>query len=181
MNKKQYLAAFGTGLLFAFGLALSGMTLPSKVIGFFDFSGQLRIVDGLFVHEVGRVDAYRLIRHGGVDANDIALANDGVVVERSGTLDLRGGPTGAAPGDGGLFLSGARSELCQPPTGDRNYAGLRSGDFSRHDPDRHRVLSGNTSAEAKANARRRHLRVDHRHNDSWQGHYFRLGGSEFAA
>ncbi|MCB9599119.1 MAG: YeeE/YedE family protein [Sandaracinus sp.] len=41
MNKKQYLAAFGTGLLFAFGLALSGMTLPSKVIGFFDFSDGL--------------------------------------------------------------------------------------------------------------------------------------------
>lgn len=38
MNQKQYVAAFGTGLLFAIGLALSGMTLPSKVIGFFDFS-----------------------------------------------------------------------------------------------------------------------------------------------
>jgi len=38
VNQKQYVAAFGTGLLFAVGLALSGMTLPSKVIGFFDFS-----------------------------------------------------------------------------------------------------------------------------------------------
>jgi uncharacterized membrane protein YedE/YeeE len=38
VNQKQYVAAFGTGLLFAVGLALSGMTLPSKVVGFFDFS-----------------------------------------------------------------------------------------------------------------------------------------------
>ncbi|MEZ4248054.1 MAG: YeeE/YedE family protein [Polyangiales bacterium] len=41
MSQKQYFTAFGTGLLFAFGLALSGMTLPSKVIGFFDFSNGL--------------------------------------------------------------------------------------------------------------------------------------------
>ncbi len=34
----RYAAAFVTGLIFAFGLALSGMTLPSKVVGFFDFS-----------------------------------------------------------------------------------------------------------------------------------------------
>jgi uncharacterized protein len=38
VSQKQNIAAFGTGLLFAAGLALSGMTLPSKVIGFFDFS-----------------------------------------------------------------------------------------------------------------------------------------------
>ena len=33
------LVAFGSGLLFAFGLALGGMTLPSKVVGFFDYFG----------------------------------------------------------------------------------------------------------------------------------------------
>lgn len=38
MSIKAYISAFGTGLLFAVGLALSGMTLPSKVISFFDFS-----------------------------------------------------------------------------------------------------------------------------------------------
>jgi uncharacterized membrane protein YedE/YeeE len=38
VNQKQYVTAFGTGLLFAIGLALSGMTLPSKVVAFFDFS-----------------------------------------------------------------------------------------------------------------------------------------------
>ena len=35
---QQYGAAFVTGLVFAVGLALSGMTQPAKVIGFFDFS-----------------------------------------------------------------------------------------------------------------------------------------------
>ncbi len=45
MNQKQHLTAFGTGLLFAVGLAFSGMTLPSKVIGFFDFSRGLESWD----------------------------------------------------------------------------------------------------------------------------------------
>lgn len=33
------LAAFGCGLLFAIGLAISGMTQTSKVLGFLDFFG----------------------------------------------------------------------------------------------------------------------------------------------
>jgi len=32
-------AAFGTGALFAAGLAISGMTKPSKIVGFLDISG----------------------------------------------------------------------------------------------------------------------------------------------
>ena len=35
---RQLIAAFVAGLLFAIGLAVGGMTMPSKVIGFFDFS-----------------------------------------------------------------------------------------------------------------------------------------------
>lgn len=34
-----YLAVFASGLLFALGLGISGMTLPQKVIGFLDFAG----------------------------------------------------------------------------------------------------------------------------------------------
>ena len=41
----KYLSALGTGLLFAFGLALSGMTQPAKVVGFFDFSRGLQSWD----------------------------------------------------------------------------------------------------------------------------------------
>ena len=37
---KAAIASFLSGLLFAVGLALSGMTLPSKVIGFLDFGGR---------------------------------------------------------------------------------------------------------------------------------------------
>lgn len=36
---KRYAAAFGTGALFAVGLAISGMTKPSKVVGFLDLAG----------------------------------------------------------------------------------------------------------------------------------------------
>ncbi len=39
MNK-ALLSAFGAGFLFALGLAISGMTLPTKVIGFLDFFGE---------------------------------------------------------------------------------------------------------------------------------------------
>lgn len=38
MNSKT-LVAFGTGALFSVGLAISGMTQPSKVVGFLDFFG----------------------------------------------------------------------------------------------------------------------------------------------
>ena len=36
---KQNLAAFSSGLVFATGLAISGMTRPAKVTGFLDFTG----------------------------------------------------------------------------------------------------------------------------------------------
>lgn len=36
---KRNLAAFATGALFAVGLAVSGMTKPSKVVGFLDVTG----------------------------------------------------------------------------------------------------------------------------------------------
>lgn len=35
----RHIAAFGAGLIFALGLAISGMTQPSKVVGFLDFFG----------------------------------------------------------------------------------------------------------------------------------------------
>ena len=37
--KRQLVAAFGCGVLFAVGLALSGMTEPARVLGFLDFFG----------------------------------------------------------------------------------------------------------------------------------------------
>jgi uncharacterized protein len=35
----KYVVAFGSGVLFAIGLVVSGMTQPSKVVGFLDFFG----------------------------------------------------------------------------------------------------------------------------------------------
>jgi hypothetical protein len=35
----KYLVSFGSGLLFALGLVVGGMTQPGKVVGFLDFAG----------------------------------------------------------------------------------------------------------------------------------------------
>lgn len=64
---KQNLASLGVGLLFAAGLALSGMTLPSKVIGFFDFSRGLESWDPSLAFVMGGgmavyLPIYRLVR-----------------------------------------------------------------------------------------------------------------------
>ena len=40
MKAARYLASLASGLLFGFGLALSGMTRPQKVLGFLDVAGQ---------------------------------------------------------------------------------------------------------------------------------------------
>lgn len=61
---KRNAAAFGTGALFAVGLAISGMTKPSKIIGFLDVAGHwdaslaFVMMGAIAVHFVG----YRLIR-----------------------------------------------------------------------------------------------------------------------
>ncbi|MCC6559489.1 MAG: YeeE/YedE family protein [Polyangiaceae bacterium] len=61
---KQNLVAFISGLLFAVGLGVSGMTQPAKVIGFLDFAGRwdpslvLVLGAGVAVHFI----AYRLLR-----------------------------------------------------------------------------------------------------------------------
>jgi uncharacterized membrane protein YedE/YeeE len=61
---KRNVAAFGAGSLFAVGLAISGMTKPSKVVGFLDVAGAwdaslaFVMVGAIGVHFV----AHRLIR-----------------------------------------------------------------------------------------------------------------------
>ena len=61
---KANLAAFGAGSLFAVGLAISGMTRPSKVVGFLDIAGAwdpslaFVMIGAIAVHFV----AHRLIR-----------------------------------------------------------------------------------------------------------------------
>lgn len=60
---KPHFAAFGTGALFAVGLAISGMTKPSKVTGFLDIAGAwdaslaFVMVGAIAVHFI----AYRLV------------------------------------------------------------------------------------------------------------------------
>ncbi len=63
MTRMRSAAAFGTGALFAVGLAISGMTKPSKVAGFLDIAGAwdaslaFVMVGAIAVHFV----AYRII------------------------------------------------------------------------------------------------------------------------
>jgi uncharacterized membrane protein YedE/YeeE len=58
------LVAFGVGVIFAVGLAISGMTLPEKVVDFLDVTGDwdpslaLVMIGAIGVHAVG----YRLVR-----------------------------------------------------------------------------------------------------------------------
>jgi hypothetical protein len=61
---KALFAAFGAGSLFAVGLAVSGMTKPSKVIGFLDVAGGWDPSLGLVMTAALAVSfiAYRLIR-----------------------------------------------------------------------------------------------------------------------
>ncbi|MCX6118068.1 MAG: YeeE/YedE thiosulfate transporter family protein [Proteobacteria bacterium] len=60
---KTFLAAFSSALLFGLGLGVAGMTLPKKVIGFLDITGEWDpsliavMVGAILVHSV----SYRLI------------------------------------------------------------------------------------------------------------------------
>jgi uncharacterized membrane protein YedE/YeeE len=62
---KPLLVSFASGLLFALGLGISGMTQPAKVIGFLDFTGKWDpslacvMIGATMVHAI----LYRLIRH----------------------------------------------------------------------------------------------------------------------
>lgn len=65
---KRNVTAFVVGLLFAFGLALSGMTTPSKIVGFFDFSDGLASWDPSLAFVMGGsmlvyMPVYRIIRN----------------------------------------------------------------------------------------------------------------------
>jgi len=64
MNVKQALTAFVVGAIFGIGLGISGMTMPSKVMGFLDLFGQwdpslmFVMVGAIGVHAI----TYRFIR-----------------------------------------------------------------------------------------------------------------------
>ena len=65
---KRNVSAFVVGLLFAFGLVLSGMTKPSKIVGFFDFSDGLTSWDPSLAFVMGGsmlvyMPVYRIIRN----------------------------------------------------------------------------------------------------------------------
>lgn len=64
---REYIIAFSSGLIFAIGLAVAGMTQPAKVISFFDFERGIESWDPSIAFVMGAglliyVPVYRLVR-----------------------------------------------------------------------------------------------------------------------
>ena len=116
----RLLATFLAGLLFAVGLVVSGMTLPSKVVGFLDFFGKWD--PSLAFVMVGAIGVYatlsRLItrrrRPVFVDAFQIPTSRviDGRLVAGAAIFGVGWGLAGYCPGPAVVSVgSGSRSAL----------------------------------------------------------------------
>ncbi len=114
--KREFLVAFFCGLIFAIGLALSGMTQPGKVIAFLDFFGawdaSLVFVMGgaILVYSIG----YRLVtkRKGPLFATEFQIPKlrkvDRPVVLGSILFGIGWGIAGFCPGPGVVSLATLR-------------------------------------------------------------------------
>ncbi len=116
----KLLAAFVSGLLFATGLVLSGMTQPSYVVGFLDFFGNWK-PQLLFVM-IGALTVYALVSHL-VLKRPLPLFNDAFDRPVSNKIDARliagavifgigWGLSGVCPGPAVVaFTTGAREAI----------------------------------------------------------------------
>jgi uncharacterized membrane protein YedE/YeeE len=80
------LVAFSSGLVFAVGLALSGMTQPGKVIGFLDFAGAW---DPSLACVMGSALAVLFVAQRAARRRAAPLLADSFVAARSDTVDAR--------------------------------------------------------------------------------------------
>lgn len=110
---KVVISAFVSGLLFAIGLGVAGMTDPAKVIGFLDFFGTwdptlaFVMVGGIFAYSIG----YRVItkRKAPLFAGGFSLPNrkdlTPQLVIGSALFGIGWGTGGLCPGPGIVSLS----------------------------------------------------------------------------
>lgn len=114
----RVLVAFGSGALFAAGLALSGMTLPSKVVGFLDVTGAwdpslaLVMVGAIGVHLVLRRVIMRRDRPAFDDAFHLPERRDvdGALLVGAGLFGLGWGIAGFCPGPAIVGVGGGMRE-----------------------------------------------------------------------
>ncbi|WP_321893002.1 DUF6691 family protein [Paraburkholderia tropica] len=106
MSVLKQLTAFGCGLLFGAGLALSGMTRPEKVLGFLDMTGQwdasLLFVFGGAVTTAGVAFRFILSRNAALPGNHLELpeemAVDARLVVGATIFGIGWGAAGYCPG-----------------------------------------------------------------------------------
>jgi uncharacterized membrane protein YedE/YeeE len=112
---KRNAAAFGAGALFAVGLAISGMTRPSKVVGFLDLAGDwdaslaFVMMGAIAVHLV----AYRVVLRRPAPLFDVRFHLptrkdiDGRLVLGAALFGVGWGLGGYCPGPGLVSAAGA--------------------------------------------------------------------------
>ncbi len=112
---KRNAAAFGAGALFAVGLAISGMTRPSKVVGFLDLAGAwdaslaFVMMGAIAVHFV----AYRVVLRRPAPLFDVRFHLptrkdiDGRLVLGAALFGVGWGLGGFCPGPGLVSAAGA--------------------------------------------------------------------------
>jgi uncharacterized membrane protein YedE/YeeE len=105
---KQGLVAFTSGLLFAAGLAISGMTLPTKVVGFLDVGGNwdpslaFVMLGAIAVNAVGWVVARRraAAATGPAIPSTASPKLDGALLGGAALFGIGWGISGFCPGPG---------------------------------------------------------------------------------
>lgn len=89
MFKREPLLAFAVGLLFAIGLAISGMTQPAKVVGFFDFHEGLQSWDPSLALVMGGGVLVYLPVYRWVNKRGTPLYADALRLPTKNRIDLR--------------------------------------------------------------------------------------------
>jgi len=83
---KAILSTFIAGFLFAIGLSFSGMTMPSKVIGFLDITGNWDI--SLMFVMIGAISVYSALFHFVKPKMDKPLFNDKFMLPTRTKVDI---------------------------------------------------------------------------------------------
>lgn len=111
------LTALVSGLVFGYGLILSGMTDPARVLAFLDLAGQwnpaLAVVMGCAIMVAAPVFLWMRRRRRTLDGTALALDNrrpvDGPLVAGSVVFGIGWGLSGICPGPGLMLATGGQA------------------------------------------------------------------------